>query len=326
MKRIVILPLCLLLLCGGCGKKSSTAANIQEQYSRVATAQMEAEVTFHTPQEDRSFTLQCTFTPEESTVTVTAPETVKGVTATVSGEELTIAYDGTRFFGWERQPGKDTIQGKLESVLSRLQGHPVDVTGAGRTDAGVHARAMTANVVLDVEETPETIRDYLNRYLPDTIAVREVKEASPRFHARYNALGKTYRYICFDGPVKPVFDRKYVTLLDYRPDVERMQQAAAYLTGEHDFASFCGNPRMKKSTVRLVDSITVERRKDRVIFTFHGTGFLQNMVRILVGTLLEVGRGYWEPAYVQDILAAKDRKLAGPTAPPEGLCLMKVDY
>ena len=172
----------------------------------------------------------------------------------------------------------------------------------------------------------ETIRDYLNRYLPDTIAVREVKEASPRFHARYNALGKTYRYICFDGPVKPVFDRKYVTLLDYRPDVERMQQAAAYLTGEHDFASFCGNPRMKKSTVRLVDSITVERRKDRVIFTFHGTGFLQNMVRILVGTLLEVGRGYWEPAYVQDILAAKDRKLAGPTAPPEGLCLMKVDY
>ena len=224
--------------------------------------------------------------------------------------KLTIAYDGTRFFGWERQPGKDTIQGKLESVLSRLQGHPVDVTGAGRTDAGVHARAMTANVVLDVEETPEAIRDYLNRYLPDSIAVREVKEASPRFHARYNA----------------VFDRKYVTLLDYCPDVERMQQAAAYLTGEHDFASFCGNPRMKKSTVRLVDSITVERRKDRVIFTFHGTGFLQNMVRILVGTLLEVGRGYCEPAYVQDIQAAKDRKLAGPTAPPEGLCLMKVDY
>ena len=144
--------------------------------------------------------------------------------------------------------------------------------------------------------------------------------------ANYSVLGKTYRYTVFVGEVKPVFDRKYVTLLDYRPDVERMQQAAAYLTGEHDFASFCGNPRMKKSTVRLVDSITVERRKDRVIFTFHGTGFLQNMVRILVGTLLEVGRGYWEPAYVREILLAKDRKLAGPTAPPEGLCLMKVDY
>ena len=240
--------------------------------------------------------------------------------------KLTIAYDGSRFFGWERQPDKDTIQGKLEAVLGQLQGAPVNVIGAGRTDAGVHARAMTANVVLSVAESPEELRDYMNRYLPDAIAVREVKEASPRFHARYNALGKTYRYTCHTGAVKPVFDRKYVTVLDYDPDVEKMRRAASYLLGEQDFASFCGNPRMKKSTVRLVDHISIERRKDRVIFTFHGTGFLQNMVRILVGTLLEVGRGYWEPAYVQEILAAKDRKLAGPTAPPEGLCLMKVDY
>ena len=239
---------------------------------------------------------------------------------------LTIAYDGSRFFGWERQPDKDTIQGKLEAVLGALQGHPVNVIGAGRTDAGVHARAMTANVVLDVTETPDALRDYLNRYLPDAIAVREVKEAAPRFHARYNALGKTYRYTCHTVPVKPVFDRKYVTLLDYDPDVEKMRQAAAYLLGENDFASFCGNPRMKKSTVRLVDHIAIERRKDRVVFTFHGTGFLQNMVRIMVGTLLEVGRGYWTPEQVRDILSAKDRKQAGPTAPPEGLCLMKVDY
>ena len=239
---------------------------------------------------------------------------------------LTIAYDGSRFFGWERQPDKDTIQGKLEAVLGTLQGHPVNVIGAGRTDAGVHARAMTASVVLDVTETPDALRDYLNRYLPDAIAVREVKEAAPRFHARYNALGKTYRYTYHTGPVKPVFDRKYVTLLDYDPDVEKMRQAAAYLLGENDFASFCGNPRMKKSTVRLVDHIAIERRKDRVVFTFHGTGFLQNMVRIMVGTLLEVGRGYWTPEQVRDILSAKDRKQAGPTAPPEGLCLMKVDY
>ena len=126
--------------------------------------------------------------------------------------------------------------------------------------------------------------------------------------------------------MKPVFDRRYVTLLDYDPDVEKMRLAAAYLLGENDFASFCGNPRMKKSTVRLVDHISIERRKDRVVFTFHGTGFLQNMVRIMVGTLLEVGRGYWEPEHVQEILQARDRKQAGPTAPPEGLCLMKVDY
>ena len=240
--------------------------------------------------------------------------------------KLTLAYDGTRFYGWERQPGRDTIQGKLESVLTELTGKTVDVIGAGRTDAGVHARAMTASVLLDTHKTPEEIRDYLNRYLPDAIAVREVKPCGGRFHARYNALGKTYRYTCFDGPVKPVFDRRYVTMLDYEPDVDRMRQAAAYLQGEHDFASFCGNPYMKKSTVRTVDTILIERRRDRVIFTFHGTGFLQNMVRILVGTLLEVGRGYWEPEHVAEILEAKDRKLAGPTAPPEGLCLMKVDY
>ena len=198
--------------------------------------------------------------------------------------------------------------------------------GAGRTDAGVHARAMVASVRMDVPHSCEEIRDYMNRYLPDAIAVREVKEAGDRFHARYNAIGKTYRYTCFDGAVKPVFDRRYVTMLDYSPDIEKMRAAAAILTGEHDFRSFCGNPRMKKSTVRVVDSITIERNRDRIHFTFHGTGFLQNMVRILVGTLLEVGRGYWEVEQVQAILDAKDRKQAGPTAPPEGLCLMKVDY
>ena len=239
---------------------------------------------------------------------------------------LTIEYDGTAYSGWQRQINGPSVQQTLEEALARLTGETIGVVGSSRTDAGVHARAMVASVRLDTDLSPEEIRDYLNRYLPDAIAVREVKEAGERFHARYNALGKTYRYTCFDGPVKPVFDRKYVTMLDFRPDLERMQRAAALLTGEHDFMSFCGNPRMKKSTVRLVDSITVERRRDRIIFTFHGTGFLQNMVRILVGTLLEIGRGRWEPEYVLDLLAARDRKLAGPTAPPEGLCLMKVDY
>ena len=240
--------------------------------------------------------------------------------------KLIVAYDGSRFFGWERQPDKDTIQGKLEAVLSQLDGAPVEVIGAGRTDAGVHARAMTANVFLNTDQTPEAIRDYCNRYLPDAIAVREVKPCAERFHARYKAVGKTYRYTCFVGPVKPVFDRKYVTMLDYVPDVTAMGQAASYLTGEHDFAAFCGNPKMKKSTVRTVDSILIARQKDRLTFTFHGDGFLQNMVRIMVGTLLEVGRGYWSPEEVAAILESRDRKRAGPTAPPEGLCLMKVDY
>ena len=240
--------------------------------------------------------------------------------------KLTLAYDGTRFYGWERQPGRDTIQGKVEAVLSELTGKSVEVYGAGRTDAGVHARAMVASAVLDTDLAEDEIRDYCNRYLPDAIAVREVRESSPRFHARYNALGKTYRYTCFTGPVKPVFDRRYVTVLDYAPDVARMRRAAAYLVGEHDFASFCGNPKMKKSTVRTVDTIEIEQRRDRILFTFHGKGLLQNMVRIMVGTLLEVGRGRWEPEQIPAILSARDRAQAGPTAPPEGLCLMKVDY
>ena len=239
---------------------------------------------------------------------------------------LKIMYNGSAYHGWQVQKNAVTVAETLEKALSTVVCHPVKCTGAGRTDAGVHARAMVASVRMSTDLKCEEIRDYMNRYLPDAIAVREVKEAGDRFHARYNALGKTYRYTCFDGDVKPVFDRRYVTMLDYSPDIEKMRAAAAILTGEHDFRSFCGNPRMKKSTVRVVDSITIERNRDRIHFTFHGNGFLQNMVRILVGTLLEVGRGYWEVEQVQAILDAKDRKQAGPTAPPEGLCLMKVDY
>lgn len=240
--------------------------------------------------------------------------------------KLTISYDGTRYHGWERKTNVDTIQGKIESVLGILCGGEVNLIGAGRTDAGVHARAMTANVHMDVEKSCEEIRDYLNQYLPEDIAVEEVREASERFHARYNAVGKTYCYTCFDGAVKPVFDRKYYTRLNGAVNVERMQEAAEYLIGEYDFKSFCGNSKMKKSTVRIVDSIQICRKGGYIYFTFHGNGFLQNMVRILVGTLLEVGKGKLEPEQVKVILESRDRQLAGPTAPPEGLCLMKVDY
>ena len=248
--------------------------------------------------------------------------------------KMTICYDGSRYYGWEHQPDRDTIQGKLENVLTRMCGEFIDVLGAGRTDAGVHARGMVANAVFDAtdkerggrERTPDEIRDYMNRYLPDDIAVKEVREASERFHARYKAVGKTYRYTCFDGPVKPVFDRKYYTALDQELDVEAMQEAAMYLEGKHDYKSFCGNSRMKKSTVRIVDTIQIQRRKGYVYLTFHGTGFLQNMVRIMAGTLIEVGLGRMQAEEVQDILEACDRKVAGPTAPAKGLCLIQVDY
>ncbi len=240
--------------------------------------------------------------------------------------KLTISYDGSRYYGWERQPGRDTIQGKLEAVLTRMCGMDVNVIGAGRTDAGVHARAMVANAYMDTDKTPAQIRDYMNHYLPDDICVSEVKEAADRFHARYRAAGKLYTYTCYVGETKPVFNRKYVTVLDYQPDVAAMRQAAEYLQGEHDYRSFCSNPQMKKSTVRIVDAIEIVRRKDYLYFNFHGTGFLQNMVRILVGTLLEVGQGKRTPESVRDVLLAKDRKLAGFTAPPQGLSLMRVDY
>ncbi len=241
--------------------------------------------------------------------------------------KLTVAYDGSRYFGWEHQPGTDmTIQGKLEGVLSLLAGTKVEVIGAGRTDAGVHAKAMVANVHMDVEPSPEEIRDYLNRYLPDDICVREVREASDRFHSRYNALGKTYCYTCYVGNLKPVFNRKYVYVTGQVPDVERMRQAAEYLVGTHDFASFCSNPRMKKSTVRKVDEIRITIKESYLNMTFHGTGFLQHMVRILSGTLLEVGYGKRTPESMAELIEAKNRSLAGFAAPAKGLCLLKVDY
>lgn len=240
---------------------------------------------------------------------------------------MIISYDGTRYFGWEHQPNTDrTIQGRLEQVLSEMTGEPVTVIGAGRTDAGVHARAMTANALLDTDLTEEEIQAYMNRYLPEDISVNAVKQAADRFHSRFRAIGKTYRYTCWCGDAKPVFDRKYVTVLPGQPDVERMREAAEYLTGMHDYKSFCGNPKMKKSTIRVVDTIRIDVSGHYIRFYYHGNGFLQNMVRIMTGTLLEVGFGKRTPDGIRDILEAKDRRKAGYTAPAQGLCLMKVDY
>ena len=200
--------------------------------------------------------------------------------------KMTLSYDGTRFYGWEHQPTTDmTIQGKMESVLSLMVQSEVEVIGCGRTDAGVHAKNMVCNAHFDTQLNTDEIRDYLNRYLPDDICVKEVRIASDRFHSRYNAIGKTYCYTCYIGDVKPVFNRKYVYVLDQKPDIQEMKKAAEYLIGTHDFASFCSNPRMKKSTVRKVDRIEIQKRGDLLTLTFHGSGFLQHMVRILTGTL-----------------------------------------
>ncbi len=241
--------------------------------------------------------------------------------------KIVIAYDGTKYSGWESHKSNDmTIQGRIENVLARLSKTAIRLTSAGRTDAGVHALGMVANFSLDTSLSAIELRDYLNKYLPEDICIQDVSPAAERFHSRYNAVGKTYRYTCYYGALKPLFDRKYVYVLEASPDLENMRKAASYLIGTHDFASFCGNARMKKSTVRNIDRIDIEADGSYITFTYHGNGFLQYMVRILTGTLLEVGYGSRTPESMTGLIEARHRALAGATAPACGLCLVEVDY
>lgn len=241
--------------------------------------------------------------------------------------KLTIQYDGTRYDGWQRQGNTDnTLQGRLEGVLSRMVGKPVEIQGAGRTDAGVHARGQVASVHLPQGYTPQEIQNYLNRYLPEDVAVVEVVEVGERFHARLSATGKEYRYHIRMGSVPDVFARKYQYRVEEPLDLAAMERAAGYLTGKHDFRSFCGNRRFKKSTVREVFHIGVEVCGSDLTLVYRGDGFLYNMVRILTGTLLEVGLGQRTPESMVDILEAKERTAAGKTAPAQGLVLQEVYY
>ncbi len=243
--------------------------------------------------------------------------------------KLTIEYDGTRYNGWQRLKGNDnTIQSKLETVLSRMTGKEVQVTGAGRTDAGVHARGQVANVFLDTELREAEIREYMNRYLPEDIRIIEVKKAEERFHSRFCAKEKLYCYYISTGEKPSVFDRKYVYHIGYMPNLERMREAASFLTGKHDFKSFCGNKHMKKSSVRDVHSIDIDfDEKNGIIeISYRGDGFLQYMIRIITGTLLETGSGRREPSDMEAVLSALDREKAGYTAPPQGLFLEGVYY
>lgn len=241
--------------------------------------------------------------------------------------KLTIQYDGTRYDGWQRQGNTDnTLQGRLEGVLSRMVGKPVEIQGAGRTDAGVHAHGQVASVHLPEGYTPQEIQNYLNRYLPEDVAVVEVVEVGERFHARLSATGKEYRYHIRMGSVPDVFARKYQYRVEEPLDLAAMERAAGYLTGKHDFRSFCGNRRFKKSTVREVFHIGVEVCGSDLTLIYRGDGFLYNMVRILTGTLLEVGLGQRTPESMVDILEARERTAAGKTAPAQGLVLQEVYY
>lgn len=239
---------------------------------------------------------------------------------------LDLCYDGTRYRGWQRLGDTDnTIQGKLETALSRILGEPIEVQGSGRTDGGVHARGQVANFHCESTMPCEEILGKLRRYLPEDMGIYSCSEAAPRFHARLNARQKTYVYRIWNSDTPCVFERRFVTVLPEQLDVAAMSRAAALLLGEHDFSAFCGNPRMKKSTVRTIFSFTVEKRGEEVVLTVTGDGFLQNMVRILTGTLVEVGLHQREAESVAELFGQK-RAAAGRLMPPQGLCLMEVLY
>lgn len=240
---------------------------------------------------------------------------------------LTLCYDGTRYNGWQRQGNTpDTIQGKVEGALTQILAQPVEVAGSGRTDAGVHALEQVASFRAKTKLTPEEILAQLRAALPGDIGAISLAEAAPRFHARLNCRRKTYVYRIWNSAAPDVFERRY-RLSEPRPlDLEAMRRAAEAICGEHDFTSFCANRRMKKSAVRRIDAIEIIRNGDEVRLVFTGNGFLYHMVRILTGTLLEVGLRERPAAEMTDILEAKDRGRAGKTAPAKGLALQSVEY
>ncbi len=239
---------------------------------------------------------------------------------------LDICYDGTKYKGWQRlKTGDNTIQGKLEDTLSRLLDEEIEVCGSGRTDAGTHAWRQVVNFHCQSSMSCEEILRGLRRYLPEDIGIYACRSVSERFHARLNAKTKTYCYRLWNSETPCVFDRKYVYTYAGKLDVERMRYAAAGFIGTHDFSAFCSNPRMKKSTVRVITDFRIDQLENELRFTVTGNGFLQHMVRIMVGTLLEVGAGERDADTIPALFGGK-RAEAGPAVPACGLCLMEVTY
>ena len=238
-----------------------------------------------------------------------------------------LQYEGTRYRGWQTQGNtENTIQGKLEALLTKMAGEPVEVNGSGRTDAGVHAAGQVISFRCKTEKSPKEICRYMNEYLPEDIAVLSVEEAAPRFHARLNAVGKTYVYRIWNAPVRNVFRRRFTTWIQKPLDLEAMEQAAALLCGTHDYRAFCSLKKFKKSTVRTIVKIEIGKIGQEIRISYTGDGFLYHMVRILTGTLVEVGLGLRKPEEMTEILEGQDREEAGRLMPPEGLTLESVEY
>ena len=239
---------------------------------------------------------------------------------------LCLCYDGSRYRGWQKQGNTGgTIQEKLETLLSRLLAQPVELAASGRTDAGVHARRQTCSFRADTALSCSELLALIRQHLPEDIGALSLSEAEPRFHARLSCREKSYVYFIWNSPAPNVFTRKYSYAWPEALDTAAMEQAAALL-GRHDFRSFCSVTKMKKSTVRELRDISITRQGPLLRIRFTGSGFLYNMVRILVGTLLEVGSGQRGAGDMLRVLEARDRQAAGFTAPAQGLFLWEQKY
>jgi tRNA pseudouridine38-40 synthase len=240
--------------------------------------------------------------------------------------KLTLQYDGTDYVGWQRQPNGTSIQELIERAIEPIEGRPVAVVGAGRTDAGVHALGQVASVQLESAIDAAALPRALNATLPEDVRVASAEETAPDFNARFSATGKVYVYRIWTGPFLPPFERRYVWHVPSALDVERMREAARALVGAHDFSAFRAAGSDAVTSERTIRQLQIDVDHERVTVTVAGDGFLRYMVRAIVGTLVEVGQGRRSVDDVTATLASRDRSQAGPTAPAKGLVLVKVEY
>lgn len=249
-------------------------------------------------------------------------------TEPVRNLKLTLAYDGSDFHGWQRQPGVRTVQQTVEETAMRLLGHPLAVVGASRTDAGVHARGQVASLRTHSVIPDEKVCIALRDRLPPDVGLIHLERVPDAFHATRDALGKCYRYRLTSGPHRPVetLSQRYVCHVRPQVRIEPMRDAASRMIGTHDFAGFATQGSPRATTVRTVWRVDVRQAGAEIVIDVEGDGFLYNQVRNMVGTLIEIGRGHWPPQRVDEILASADRSRAGPTAPAHGLCLEWVRY
>ena len=241
--------------------------------------------------------------------------------------KMKLTFDGSRYSGWQRLGDDDnTIQGKLEKLLSKMADEKINVIGCSRTDKGVHAKALVCNFFTKSNMNLSTIEEYMNRYLPDDIVAYDIDEAEDRFHSRYNAKSKLYRYTIDNNRYQNVFTRRYTSHIPEDLDLNRMQEAANYIVGTYDFAAFTTMKSKKKSTVKTIIDINITKENNYIHIDYEGDGFLHNMIRIITGTLVRVGKKEISPRNIKDILDSKDRSMAGPMIEAKGLCLIEIKY